>query len=301
MPITCEFAYHRPKDLAAALEILRRYGKNAAILAGGTDLLVSLKEAGLKEGLRAPEALVDLKAIGEFHRLEVRAGALVVGASVTFTELIESDVVRRELPLLWECSHSMASTGVRNRATLAGNICSAVPSLDGAPALLAYEATVMVEGIAGTREIPIGEWFLGPKQTGLHAGELVSAIRIPLPDRPHGACYAKLGRYRGEDLAQVGVGVVALERCEYRVAFCAVGPVPSRARKIEACLNGRPLSEETLRAAQDLVAAEIRPITDIRASKEYRLHMAKIMLARALAAADARRNGRGPAYGESVI
>lgn len=296
MPITCEFEYLKPKDLTAACEMLARYGNKAAVLAGGTDLLV-----WLKEGMRAPEAVVDVKAIGELHRLEVRHGALLVGASVTFTEIIESATVRSELPLLWECSHSMAFVGVRNRATLAGNICSAVPCLDGAPALLNYGADVLVESADGPREIPVTDWFLGPRRTAIRPGELVAGIRIPLPARKHGACYAKLGRYRGEDLAQVGVGVLALEGDEYRVAFCAVGPVPARALKIEALLNGHPLHAERVRAAQDLLPEEIRPITDIRGSKEYRMHMARIMLARALDAAVARRAGEGPPLGESVL
>jgi len=296
MPITTEFEYLKAKDLPQALEALSRYGKNASVLAGGTDLLV-----WMKEGVRAPEALVDVKGIASLHQLEVSGSALLVGACVTFTDLIESTVIRNQLPLLWECSRTVASVGVRNRATLAGNICSAVPCLDGAPALLDYEALVLVEGAAGRRAIPIGEWFLGPKQTAIRADELVTGVRIPLPTKRNGACYVKLGRYRGEDLAQVGVGILALEDNEYRVAFCAVGPVPARAAKIERLLRGKKLTDELIGEAQDLVAEEIRPITDIRASRDYRMHMARVMLARGLKAAVARMAGQGPAYGESVI
>ena len=296
MPITCEFEYHKPKSLPEAIEILSRNGKNASVLAGGTDLLV-----WMKEGLRAPSAVVDVKGIRELHNLETSDGGLLVGACVTFTELLESAVVRGRLPLLWECARTVASVGVRNRATLAGNICSAVPCLDSAPALLAYEASVLVEGPEAQRQIPVARWFLGAKQTAIRAGEMVSGVRIPLPDRKNGTCYVKLGRYRGEDLAQVGVGVLALEGDEYRVAFCAVGPVPARALKIEALLNGHPLTAKAVRAAQDLLPEEIRPITDIRGSKEYRMHMARIMLARALDAAVARKAGEGPPLGESVL
>ena len=296
MPITCEFEYHKPRELAAACELLARYGRDAAPVAGGTDLLV-----WMKEGLAAPRAVIDLKGIGALHRLEVRGGALEVGACVTFTELLESETVRRELPLLWESARTVASTGVRNRATVAGNICAAVPCLDSAPALLDYEAEVQLESAAGRRTLPVERWFLGPKRTARAEGELVTAIRIPLLARRHGACYVKLGRYRGEDLAQVGLGIVVLEGCAYRAAFCAVAPAPARARKIEAFLNGRTLSEDAIREAQDLVLGEIHPITDIRASKEYRLHMARIMLARGLRAAAQRLAGGGPPYGESVI
>jgi len=296
MPITCEFTYLKPKDLPAAFEMLAHYGNQAAILAGGTDLLV-----WMKEGKCAPQAVVDLKGIEDLHRLEIRSGALFIGPCVTFTEIIESPVVRNELPLLWECSRTVASLGVRNRATLAGNICSAVPSLDGAPALLDYDAVVSMENAAGRREIPISEWFTCPKRTAIRAGELLAGITIPLPQQKTGACYVKLGRYRGEDLAQVGVGILALEDHEYRVAFCAVGPIPTRARKIESALNGHSLTVAAIAAAQALIPEEIAPIADIRASKEYRMHMARIMLARGLETAVARMAGGGPAYGESVI
>jgi carbon-monoxide dehydrogenase medium subunit len=297
MPITCEFEYHKPKALPQALAILSKHGKNASVLAGGTDLLI-----WLKEGSKSPAALVDVKGIRELHKLELKPGALFVGACVTFTELLESPVVRNELPLLWECSRTVASVGVRNRATLAGNICSAVPSLDGAPALLCYEAVVLVRGPKGRREIPMAAWFVGPHKTALRPVELVLGIKIPLPKK-HGACYVKLGRYSGEDLAQVGVGILALAGGQYRVAFCAVGPVPARATSIERLLGGQKLTDEIIRQAQALVPSEIRPITDIRASKEYRMHMAKVMLERGLRAAVARmaNDDAAPAYGDSLI
>jgi CO/xanthine dehydrogenase FAD-binding subunit len=298
MPILTEFEYYRPKELSQALQLFAQYAGRAAYLAGGTDLLV-----WMKEGLRAPEAVVDIKGIPELHRLELSDGKLHVGATVTFTELMESPVVRHKLPLLWECSRTVASVGIRNRATLVGNICSAVPSLDGAPALLAYQALVQVAGPSGQRSVPISDWFVAPKRTAIGDGELVMGLEIPLPDRPSGACYVKLGRYRGEDLAQVGLGILALEGYEYRVAFCAVAPVPARAGKIEHLLNGRELTEELICEAQELIPQEILPLTDIRASREYRMHMAGIMLERGLKAAVARRDEdpEAPAYGESVI
>ncbi len=295
MPITCEFQYHRPKELPRALELLARGGERAAVLAGGTDLLVWMKER-----LHEPAVLVDVKAIPDMHRLQRQGNSLFIGAGVTFSELIASTVVREQLPLLWECSCTVASVGIRNRATLVGNICSAVPSLDGAPALLAYEAKMLVAVAAGGREIPIREWFLGPRQTALRTGELATGVSIPLPQAKTGACYVKLGRYRGEDLAQVGLGILALAHDEYRLAFCAVAPAPARALRIEQCLGGKTLSDTLIREAKELVSEEIRPITDLRATKEYRLHMARVMLERGLKAAVARRDGNGhsvPPYG----
>ncbi|MBI5624651.1 MAG: xanthine dehydrogenase family protein subunit M [Elusimicrobia bacterium] len=296
MPITTEFDYHRPKDLKEALKLVWEGKGKARLLAGGTDLIV-----WLKEGVASPEAVVDLKGVPELRKLEFKDHVLTVGALTTFTELIESEVVRSRFPLLWESSRTVASLGVRNRATLMGNIASAVPSLDGAPALLLHEARVTAHGKAGRRTIPMRAWFTGPKKCALLEDEIASEIAIPLPEDKHAGCYVKLGRYRGEDLAQVGVGVMALEGARYRVAFCAVGPVPARAESIEALLKGKKLSDGLLKKAKSLVREEIRPITDIRASKEYREHMAEVMLERGLLAAVSRLEGRGPAYGTEQI
>jgi carbon-monoxide dehydrogenase medium subunit len=296
MPIAADFEYHKPKDLTEAAGLLERYQGRAQLLAGGTDLIV-----WLKEGLKTPEAVIDVKGIPELWRLEVKDGALTVGARVTFAELIESELIKTRFPVLWEASRTVASCGVRNRATLVGNLCSAVPSLDGAPALLVYGARVRTRGPAAERAIPVSEWFTGPKRTALLCNELVTAVELPLPKKKSAGCYVKLGRYRGEDLAQVGLAVLAEAGSVWKLAFCAVGPVAKRAEKIEALLNGQKLSEKLIAQAKALVAKEISPITDIRASSEYRLHMAQVMLERGLKTAAARLSGKGPEYGASIL
>ena len=296
MPIAVEFEYFRPKSLTEAVGLLSRYDGKARVLAGGTDLLV-----WIKEGLQAPEALVDLKGITGLGELQVKNNLLSIGALVTFTDLLESNDVRSKLPLLWEAAKATASTGIRNRATLVGNICSAVPSMDGAPPLLAYDALVAVFGPAGSREVSIHQWFTGPKRTCLRPGEVVTGITVPVPAAGNGASYVRLGRYEGEDLAQVCVAVLAMANDTYRIAFGAVGPVPTRALKIEAVLKDKKLDENTIAKAKKLVASEISPISDVRATQEYRLHMAGVMLERGLRAAVKRLAGNGPRYGERLI
>ncbi len=296
MAIAHEFDYFKPSSIDEAINLLNKYGAKARILSGGTDLVVRIKD-----GFETPDAVIDIKGLDELKVLDFKDNKLVVGTLTTFNELIDSEVVKEKFPLLWESAKSVASMGIRNRATMVGNICSAVPSLDSGPALLLYEATVVVKGKDGERRIPIEEWFLGPRKTALKEGELVEYIEIPLPQKKHAGCYVKLGRYNGEDLAQVGVGVLALEGNEYRVAFCAVGPKPTRAKKIEELLNGKELSDSLIEEAKKLVEEEISPITDIRATKEYRMHMAKVMLDRALKAAVGRLNGKGPDYGTKLI
>ncbi|MCX6087874.1 MAG: xanthine dehydrogenase family protein subunit M [Caldiserica bacterium] len=296
MAIAHEFEYFKPESIEGIIELLLKYKGKARLLAGGTDLVVRIKD-----GLEFPGAVIDIKGLTELGKLEFKNNRLFIGSLVTFNDLIDSKVVEEKFPLLWESSKTVASMGIRNRATIVGNICSAVPSLDSGPALLVYEANVVVKGSEGERIIPILDWFLGPRKTALNADEFVYGITISLPEKKNGGSYVKLGRYNGEDLAQVGLGILALEGNEYRLAFCAVGPLPGRAKKIEALLNGKSLTDSLIEEAKNLVPEEISPITDVRATKEYRLHVAKIMFERGIKAAVERLNGKGPAYGKKLI
>ena len=294
--ISHEFEYYKPKDFGELSELLIQYKTKAKILSGGTDLVVRIKD-----GFEFPEIVIDIKSISELKELKFDGKDLFIGATVTFNELIESDVVKEKFPLLWEAAKSVASTGIRNRATLAGNICSAVPSLDSGPALLVYEAEVILKSNNGERKVNINDFFLGPRKTVLKEDEFVYGVNVPLPQKKNGGSYVKLGRYNGEDLAQVGIGILILEGNEYRIAHCAVGPVAARAKKIEQLLNGKPLDDSLIEEAKKLIEQEISPITDIRATKEYRIHMAKVMFERGLKAAVNRMNGKGPDYGEKLI
>lgn len=286
MPIAHEYEYYRPENLSHAIELLASFGNDARLLAGGTDLVVHLKENVVK-----PKAVIDVKSIPELSGVSYKNGELRIGAQVTFSELIELPEVREHFSLLSECAQTVASVGVRNRATLVGNICSAVPSLDAGPALLLYDAQVVVEGPLGEREVSIHNWFAGPKKTARSSNEIVKWVSLQKPEKKHAAAYVKLGRYRGEDLAQAGVAVLMLEGNEYRVAVCALGPVPKRAPAVEQILKGKPRSESLFHEAAKAVLSEISPISDIRASKEYRLHMAVVITRRALETAAKRYAG----------
>lgn len=296
MPITAEFEYIKPKDMDEALHVFSLYREKARALAGGTDLVVHLKE-----NIAKPEVVVDIKALEELRGLKLDGNKLKIGALTTFTDLIESDVIKSKFPLLWEASLTVASVGVRNRATIVGNICSAVPSADSAPVLAAYDAVVLARSIKDERAISIHDWFAGPKKTTLAADEIVTGLELPFPEKKHAGCYMKLSRYEGEDLAQGGVAVLAFSDNTYRVAVCALGPKPSRCPKTEAVLNGSKLGEKLLLKAKKTILEEVSPISDIRSSKEYRLHMTQVMLGRALETAVARLSGEGPCYGENNI
>jgi len=287
VPILYDFEYFKPMLVSEAINLLLAHS-NAAILAGGTDLILNLKQ-----GIATPEVVIDIKGIDELKEIDLDGSHLRIGALVTFNDLIESDIVKDKFPLIAEVSKTVGSMGIRNRATMVGNICSAVPCMDSGPLLCVYDADILVSGSAGERKIPVSEWFLGNRETSIQEGEIVTGITIPFPDKKHAGCYVRLGRYAGEDLAQVSVDLLALSDDTYRIAFGAVAPIPVRAKKIENLLNGKKLDDVLIEKAKEIVSQEIAPITDIRASKEYRMHTAKVMFERGIKTAVDRLNGGG--------
>lgn len=287
MAVAHDFKYYKAGKLEEALKLLKEYGDKAMLLAGGTDLAVYIKE-----GMVFPKAVIDIKHIPELTKLEIQEDGLFLGANITFSDILNSTDIKKKYLMLWEAARSVASVGIRNRATLVGNICSAVPSLDSAPALLCYDAVVHLMSKKGERKVPISEWFIAPRKTARKADEIVLGVNIPKPSGKHGGCYIKLGRYGGEDLAQAGIGILITDKLDYKVAFCAVGPVPKRAAKIEKLLKGKALTPAIIEKAMALVPEEISPITDVRSSKEYRIHICKIMLERGLGVCSDRLNGK---------
>src|SRR4029077_6325378 len=182
------FAYERPTSLPAAVALLAEHGPDARLLAGGTDLIIRLRDGAIQ-----PQMVVDIKRIAELDD-EIREGdgGLTVGAHTTMTDIAADPRIRRDFPALAEAGAVVGSVQIRNRATLAGNICNASPAADTAPALLAYGALVNVIGPSGGRRIPLTEFFLGPGQTVLNAGELVASIELPLPSRRTGAAFGRV-------------------------------------------------------------------------------------------------------------
>ncbi len=292
--IAKEFEYRRPTTLEEATQILVDHPGSVRVLAGGTDLV-----AWLRDDAVAPDLVVDIKGVPGLHDLKLEGDTLHIGSLVTFTELIESDIIQEHAPLLAEMSETVASVGIRNRATMVGNICSAVPSCDAGPVLLVYDTTVHLAGPNGTRSGDINDWFTGLRQTARTEAEVVTHLTLKL--RPHGGIYVKLMRYAGEDLAQAAVGIVIEANNEYRVAFGAVAPTPIRSARIEQALNGKALDDTLVDEVVAMVSDEISPITDMRATAEYRTRMTAVMLKRGLWAAMERLNGEGPAYGTRVI
>ncbi len=277
MPISQDFSYTKATSLNEALALLHTYEKGAAVLAGGTDLANMLKQ-----GFPVPEMMVDIKGIEELKQITLEGNTLQIGCLVTFSDILSSEVIKKHCYALWEAAHLVASAGVRNRATMAGNICTAVACMDSAAPLLVHDAVIHLSSMSGPRRIPVSKWFVDNRKTAISGNEMLTHITMDLPQQPYGSAYQKLMRYSGEDLAQANVGVLALKDGSFKIAFGAVGPTPKRCIKIEHFLKGKELTEEFLSQAKEMVPQVISPITDIRATKEYRTHMTMHMMEVAL-------------------
>jgi len=277
--------YERPETLAEAVAILDEMGQDARLLAGGTDLLI-----GLRQGELHPAVLVDTKRIPELRpAIREAAGKLSIGADTVMTDIAADARVRRSFPALAEAAATVGAVQIRNRATLAGNICNASPAADTAPPLLAYAGQVVAYGPAGRRRIPIDEFFSGPGQTILARGEIVAAIELPVPAGPAGSAFGRLTRRRGADLASVSVAAAIDSSGRARLGFGAVGPRPLLAADDSGVLAD-PATEPAERARLlATLAMTTNPISDVRASREYRMSMVLVLGQRVLGAAITRR------------
>jgi carbon-monoxide dehydrogenase medium subunit len=275
------FKYFAPNTLPEAVALLSQYPDQASLLAGGTDLLVEIKEQ-----IRSPNYLINLKKIpGLTYLTYDDTTGLKIGALATVRQVETSPIVKEKYAGLAQAAKELGSIQVRNRATVAGNICRASPSADTAPPLIADKAIARIIGPKGERTVPLETFFTGPGQTVLTDGEILLEITVP-PPLPHtGKVYLKHGRRKAMELATVGVAVnLTLEErvCqEIHLVLGAVAPTPIRARQAEAFLRGSVMEEEIEKAAR-LAMKESRPISDVRSSAEYRQEMVRVLTGRAL-------------------
>jgi carbon-monoxide dehydrogenase medium subunit len=276
------FDYQEPATLDEAVALLHAGRGEAAILAGGTDLLVQMREH-----VRRPAQVVNIKKILGLDGLTFDAQAgLVMGALATTRALETSETVRRHYAGLHAATVHFASIQVRHRATIVGNVCRASPSADTLPPLIADGATLRVRGADGVRTVALEDFCTGPGRTRLGAGELVTHIHVPAPPPHTGKVYVKHGRRQEMELATVGVAVTLTldgARCgDVRIVLAAVAPTPLRALGAEALLRGQPIEAAAFAAAAAAAAAEARPIGDVRASADYRREMVGVLTRRAL-------------------
>ena len=274
------FEHYAPDSVEELLELLKSK-PNAKLIAGGTDLLLQMKE-----GTAQPETVVSLKNVEELGGFTVSKSGYRLGTGMTLRRITRSNELTQNFPGLIYAAGVVASEQIRSLATLGGNICNASPSADMVPPLIALDAVVQLVSSQSQRELPLSEFFKGPGESVLKGGEILHSIFLPQPSGS--MIYSKHAPRKYMDLAVVGVAVRLAKKNgkinEARVALGAVGPVPFRAEKTEALLAGQTLTTELMREAGEMAAGECVPIDDIRGSAWYRKRMVKVHVRRNLEA-----------------
>jgi carbon-monoxide dehydrogenase medium subunit len=274
--------YFAPKSVSEALSLLERYGENAKVIAGGTDVMVDIK---YKE---EPGCLVNIKRIPGIGSIRENGGGLLIGPLVTIRDIETSKLVRERLSLLWESCHQFASLQIRNTATIGGNICRASPSGETLAPLLALDAKARLAFSDGEKTEAFSSFFHGPGKTSLGSKGLLTEIEVPYPAPNSRGVYLKHAVRGAMDIAMVSVAVLVTPDAaknniqDARIGLGAVAPTPIRAAKTEALLRGKPLTAALLKEAAALAASESSPISDQRSSAEYRRWIVEALTRRGL-------------------
>lgn len=280
-----EFNYVAAKTLEEASALVAEQGGKCTVMSGGTDVIIQLKENMLKD----LETVIDLKTIPGLDALEFIEGeGLKIGSNTKLFAIQSSKVVNEKMPAVAQAAHYVASSQIRRKGTMVGNICNASPSADTAPILLAMNAKVKTFSQEGRREIPMDEFFTGLKKTALDKskGELVTGLFIPELKSGEGSAYFKHAIRKAMDLAIVGVAAwVKMDGkkvADCRIAMGGVDLTTKRAKEVEKLLIGNELTDELLEKAAVAASEECHPISDVRASAEYRTDMIRVYTKRAV-------------------
>lgn len=283
------FTYHKPARVEDAVALLASLGEDARPLAGGHSLIPMMKLR-----MAAPTHLVDLGGIAELKGISEAGGALVIGAGVTQAELVRSDLLAQKLPVIRETALLIADPQVRYKGTLGGNVANGDPGNDMPALMQALDASYVLTGPAGTRQVAARDFYHGAYDTALRAGEILTAVRIPVPPQGAGAAYEKLKRKIGD--YATAAAAVALTLKGDQVATCAIALTnvadrPLLAEEAAAAVVGTTLDGAALKKAAEAAMTIADPAADGRGPVEYRRAMAGIMVERALKAAAARAKG----------
>jgi carbon-monoxide dehydrogenase medium subunit len=298
------FDYFRPKTFEEALALLAKYGEKAKLIAGGTDVIVMIKQKAI-----APDILISLQGIPGLDRIQYN-GSLSIGPMITHRTIEKSEVIRKDFSALADAVDDLGSIQIRNVATIGGNICTAAPSADTATPLLVFGTQVKIKSIQEERTVPIEEFFKGPGATVLRTGEMVKELLIPKPLPNTGSAYYKLQRRLALDLPILGVSVLlSLDKnkvtcsdllctaspisailhemeedeivCkDVRIALGVAAPTPMRTLKAEALLRGKKLSDELLEEAANIASQEAQPRDSLRGEAWYRKDMVRVLVKR---------------------
>lgn len=278
------FEYVAAQTIPEAVAVLDEKGQHARILAGGTDLIVQVREAK-----RAVDWMVDIKAIPEVNVLTHDAqNGLRLGSAVPCYEIYDVEAICENFPALVDATKIIGGTAIQGRAGVGGNLCNASPAADCIPPLIVHNATCVIAGPGGERELPVAEFCTAPGQTALERGEMLVELKIPQPPSNASSYYLRFIPRNEMDIAVVGAGAaVTLDAAKEnivsaRIALAAVAPTPLFAEEASALLAGREISDEAIDEAAAAAQAIARPISDMRGTAEQRTHLVGVLTRRAL-------------------
>ncbi len=286
MPVP-EFEYIAPDTIEAAVNLLKENGPDAHVMAGGTDLLIKIRHNALQPGF-----LISLKQIKGLDEISFDPEkGLTIGAMVLLSDVAAHQQIIEHYPSIAYAARSTANVQVRNMGTIVGNLCNASPSADNAPTLLAMDAKLRIQGLKGKKEMPLDQFFKGPGITALAPHEIVTSVFVPKPPPGTGTAYHSLSQRGQLDCSAVGAGAMVTlkdKQCvKARLFIGACGPIPIFAEKASNMLKGKKLTDSLIEKAALKASRETTPISDVRATADYRWKMVTVMAIRAIA--DARK------------
>jgi CO/xanthine dehydrogenase FAD-binding subunit len=287
------FDYVAPKSAEEVVQLLTGKNGDARILAGGTDLLVQMRE-----GRRTANLIIDVKNIPELTQITFDPkNGLRIGAAASCSQICGDENVGKYFPGLVDAIHLIGGVQIQNRASVGGNLCNASPAADAIPALIVHEAVCHIAGPNGTRTLPVEEFCVAPGKNALQSGEFLTSVSVPNPEQNFGASYLRFIPRNEMDIAVVDAGasvVLDADRKRFvsaRIALGAVAPTPLPASDAGAFLAGKEVTRENIKEAARMAQAIAKPITDLRGTSEHRKHLCTVLVERALNKAIERAGG----------
>jgi len=280
-----DMVYHRPESMDEAKSLLNKL-QQFRVVAGCTDFIPAIRRGAwrFEDGLN----ILAVKNVRELKGIAEQGNTVTIGAASTLSEIENSPVIKKHSPILADTVKEMASWQIRNTATIGGNLCTASPAADMAPPLLVLDAKVTVSGPDKEKTLPLNEFFRGPGQTILHSDEILTWIQFPALKKGERTFHIKMGRRNAFTLSIISLSVwLRIKDGDFegvRIAFGAVAPTPMRAHRTEEFLKGNKVSPEIIDKGAEIAAGEVSPISDVRASAEYRKDMAYVLTKKALTA-----------------
>ena len=277
-----DFEYHAPTSLDQVFGLLDQYGDDARVMAGGTALVIQMKQR-----LSQPGHVIGLRQVGSLNSIESTPEGLRIGALCTQRQIENSILIAEDLPLLAKTFRKVATPRIRNMATIGGGLVNGDPNQDPPPALIALGASAVMTCKSGDRVVPLEDLFLDYYETDIHPGEVLTSVLVPPAPAGSGSVYLKFLPRTADDYGTVSAAAVVSKEQDgtfkdVRIVLGSVGVTPIRAKDAEDALRGKALTDENIRAATALVKDAVDPLEDFRGSSEYKTDMAEVFARRAV-------------------